>query len=40
MKKRKFSEEEIAYALRQVEARTPVDDVFRQISVSEATFYV
>ena len=40
MKKRKFSEEEIAYALRQVEARTPADDVFRQISVSEATFYV
>ena len=40
MKKSRFSEEQIAYALRQVESGTAVGDVCRQIGVSEATFYV
>jgi len=39
MKRSKFSEEQVAYALRQVEAGTPVGDVCRQLGVSEATFY-
>ena len=39
MKRSKFSEEQIAYALRQVEAGTPVGDVCRQLGVSEATVY-
>jgi len=39
MKKSRFSEEQIAYALRQVEGGTPVGDVCRQVGVSEATFY-
>ena len=39
MKRSKFSEEQIAYALRQAESGTPVGDVCRQIGVSEATFY-
>ena len=39
MKKSRFSEEQIAYALRQVESGTPVGDVCRQVGVSEATFY-
>ena len=39
MKRSKFSEEQIAYALRQVEAGTPASDVCRQLGVSEATFY-
>jgi len=39
MRKSKFSEEQIAYALRQVEAGTPVADVCGQIGVSEATFH-
>ena len=39
MKRSKFSEEQVAYALRQVEAGTPVPDVCRQLGVSEATFY-
>ena len=39
MKRSKFSEEQIAYALRQAEAGTPVADVSRQLGVSEATFY-
>ena len=33
-------EEQIAYALRQAEAGTPVGDVCRQLGVSEASFYV
>ena len=40
MKRSKFSEEQIAYALRQAESGTAVADVCRQIGVSEATFYV
>jgi putative transposase len=39
MKRSKFSEEQVAYALRQVEAGTAVGDVCRQLGVSEATFY-
>jgi putative transposase len=40
MKRSKFSEEQITYALRQVESGTPLADVCRQLGVSEATFYV
>ena len=40
MKKSKFSEEQIAYALRQADGGTPVGDVCWQLGVSEATFYV
>ena len=39
MKRSKFSEEQVAYALRQAESGTPVADVCRQLGVSEATFY-
>ena len=39
MKSSQFSEEQIAYALRQAESGTAVEDVCRQIGVSEATFY-
>ena len=39
MKKSRFSEEQIAYALRLGESGTPVVDVYRQIGVSEATYY-
>lgn len=39
MKKSKFSEEQIAYALRQADTGTPVGDVCRHVGVSEATFY-
>ena len=37
MKKSKFTEEQIAYALRQVESGSPPADVCRQLGVSEAT---
>ena len=40
MKRSKFSEEQIAYALRQAESGTSVADVSRQLGVSEATFYL
>ena len=39
MKKSKFTEEQIAFALRQEEAGTPVPDIARKLGVSEATFY-
>jgi putative transposase len=39
MKKSTFTEEQITYALRQVEMGTPVADVCRKLGVSEQTFY-
>ena len=35
-----FTEEQITYALRQVESGTPPADVCRQLGVSEAIFYI
>ena len=40
MKKSKFSEEQIAYALRQAESGPAVADICRQLGISDATFYV
>ena len=40
MKKSRFTEEQILYALRQVEAGTPPADVCRQLGCSEASFYI
>ena len=40
MKTSKFSEEQIAYALRQAESGTAIADVCRQLGISEATFYL
>jgi putative transposase len=39
MKRSKFSEEQIVYALRKAEPGTPVGDLCRQLGVSDATFY-
>ncbi len=39
MKRSKFSEEQVVYALRQADAGTPVGDLCRQLGVSDATFY-
>ena len=39
MKRSKFSEEQIVYAIRQADAGTPVGDLCRQLGVSDATFY-
>jgi putative transposase len=40
MKRSKFTEEQILYALRQVAAGTPPADVCRQLGCSEASFYI
>jgi len=39
MKKSRFTEEQIAYALKQAELGMAVADVGRKLGVSEATFY-
>ena len=39
MSKKRFTEEQIAFTLRQAEAGTPVADICRKLGVSEATFY-
>jgi putative transposase len=39
MKRKRFTEEQIAYALRQAESGTPVAEICRTMSVSEQSFY-
>ena len=39
MKKSKYTEEQIAFALRQAESGTVVGEVCRKMGISEATFY-
>ena len=39
MKKSKFTEAQIAFALRQAEGGTPVEEVCRKMGISDATFY-
>ena len=40
MRKSKFTEEQIAFALKQVESGTSVEEVCRKMGVSQATFYL
>jgi putative transposase len=39
MKRKRFTEEQIAFASRQAEAGTPVEEVCRKMGVSEPSFY-
>ena len=39
MKKSKFTDEQIAFAIKQVETGTPVTEVCRKMGISEATLY-
>ena len=40
MKKSKFTEGQIAFALKQAEQGTRIEEVCRKMGISEATFYV
>jgi putative transposase len=37
--KKRFTEQQIAFALRQAEAGTPISDITRKMGISDATFY-
>ena len=39
MRKQKFTEEQIAFVLKQVELGAPIGEVCRKVGVSEQTFY-
>jgi putative transposase len=39
MKRSKFTEEQIAFALKQAETGTPVAEVIRKMGIAEQTFY-
>ncbi len=39
MKKSRYTDEQIAFAIRQAETGTPVQEVIRKMGISEATFY-
>jgi putative transposase len=39
VKKSRFTEEQIAFALKQAEVGTPIEDVCRKMGISDATFY-
>ena len=39
VKKSRYTEEQIAYAMKQAETGTPVAEVIRRMGISEQTFY-
>lgn len=39
MKRSKFTEQQIAFGLKQAELGTPVEEVCRKLGISDATFY-
>jgi len=39
VKKSKYTDEQIAFALQQAEVGTPVEDVCRKMGITDATFY-
>lgn len=39
VKKSRFTEEQIAFALKQAEVGTPIEEVCRKMGISDATFY-
>ncbi len=39
MKRSRFTEQQIAFALKQQEVDTPVDEICRKMGISDATFY-
>jgi len=39
MKKSRYTEEQIAFALRQAEHGTPIEEITRKLGISQQTFY-
>ena len=39
MKKSRFTEQQIAYALRQSESGMPIEEITRKMGITQATFY-
>jgi putative transposase len=39
MKKSKYTEEQIAFALRQAQTGTRVEEIYRKFGISQVTFY-
>ena len=39
MKRKRYTDEQISFALRQAESVTPVDEICRRMGVLEPTFY-
>ena len=39
MKKSRFTDEQIAFALKQAETGTRIDEICRKMGISDATFY-
>ena len=39
MKRKRYTDEQVAFALRQAESGTAVEEICRKMAVSEATFY-
>jgi putative transposase len=39
MKKSRFTEQQIAYALRQAESSVPIEEIARKMGITQATFY-
>jgi putative transposase len=39
MSRKQYTEEQIAFSLRQAESGTPVAEIIRRLGVSEPTFY-
>jgi putative transposase len=39
MKRKRYTEEQIAFCLRQHEAGAPVEEIIRKLGISEQTFY-
>ena len=39
MKRKRYTEAQIAFALRQAESGTPVAEIVRKLGISEMTFY-
>lgn len=39
MKRKRYTDEQISFALRQAESGTPVDEICRRMGISEPTFY-